>query len=208
MLSQETKGGLRVIFSLKPHQFISAEPLTWNAYSTKCVRFAALLCSKCLKTRAVPEAMHKNGAGYTSDQAEKKKDQFLEKEGLFGSPLRGGRGRGRKRRTAHEGAVRERVQRRMSHLQALAWVAREAPPPPKLLLLLLFHCLAALRLCSDPWFWAQRGTVAVPQRGKGRAGKHSTCSGDVTALPVRCAIGGCQRTGTGLWLSLTPSCLM
>lgn len=73
LLSQETKGGLRVIFSLEPHQFISAEPLTWNAYSTKCVRFAALLCSKCLKTRAVPEAMHKNGAGYTSDQAKKKK---------------------------------------------------------------------------------------------------------------------------------------
>lgn len=147
LLSQETKGGLRVIFSLEPHQFISAEPLTWNAYSTKCVRFAALLCSKCLKTRAVPEAMHKNGAGYTSDQA-KKKDQFLGKEGLIGSPLRGGRGRGRKGRTAHEGAVRERVQRRMSHLQALAWVAREAPPPPKRLLLFAFSlpgCAQALQ---------------------------------------------------------------
>lgn len=206
LLSQETKGELRVIFSLEPHQFISAEPLTCNAYSTKCVRFAALLCSKCLKTRAVPEAMHKNRAGYTSDQA--KKDQFLGKEGLFGSPLRGGRGRGRKGRTAHEGAVRERVQRRMSHLQALAWVAREAPPPPKRLLLSLFHCLAALRLCGDPWLWARRGTVAVPQRGKGRAGKHSPSSGHVTALPARCAISGCQRTGTGLWVSLTPSCFM
>lgn len=72
LLSQETKGELRVIFSLEPHHFISAEPLTWNAYSTKCVRFAALLCSKCLKTRAVPEAMHKNRAGYTSDQAKKR----------------------------------------------------------------------------------------------------------------------------------------
>lgn len=59
------------MFSLEPHQFISAEPLTWNAYSTKCVRFAALFCSQCLKTRAVPEAMHKNRAGYASDQAKK-----------------------------------------------------------------------------------------------------------------------------------------
>lgn len=109
-----------------------------------------------------------------SPKKKKKKDQFLGKEGLFGSPLRGGRGRGRKGRTAHEGAVRERVQRRMSHLQALAWVAREAPPPPKRLLLLLFHCLAALRLCSDPWFCAQRGTVAgVPAwEGQGRKAQH------------------------------------
>ena len=57
------------------------------------------------------------------------------------------------------GAVQDLVQRRMSHLQALAWVAREALPPPKLPLLLLYHCLSPLRLCGDPQFCVQRGSA-------------------------------------------------
>lgn len=82
------------------------------------------------------------------------------------------------------------MQRRMSHLQALAGVAREAFPPPKRLLPSLFGCLAALRLCSDSQFWAQRR-----EGGSGRAGQGGT------APPVRmsqpCAISACQRTGHG-----------
>lgn len=81
------------------------------------------------------------------------------------------------------GAVQDLVQRRMSHLQAFAWVAREALPPPKLPLLLLYHCLSPLRLCGDPQFCVQRGSATHVERAE----QGSTCYGDLKVMPFRCA---------------------
>lgn len=87
------------------HEFISAEPLTWNAYSTKRVRFAALLCNKCLKTRAVLEARHKNRAGYAVTK-KKKKSFWGKKDFLYHLYGEGKEGEGREEQHTKELCMR------------------------------------------------------------------------------------------------------
>lgn len=165
---------LRVIFSLEPHQFVCAENLTLNVYSTKCVRFDMLFCGKCLKACTVPGAMHNNRT--CTDQWPSRKDHFLEKEcegshsqgegELFGSPLKKGRQKGRKEITAHKtpcyrSCARVRAEEDESPsdfgLGGKGGVSTTQTP-----LFLLHCCLPASRVGSDPWFSFQRGMVAVP----------------------------------------------
>lgn len=107
------------------------------------------------------------------------------------------------------GAVQELAQRRMSHLQALAWMAREALPPRKLPLLLLYHCLSALRLCSEPCFSVQRGMVEVPHtlEEQSREAQHLLWGPQSHAF-LLCVLLAVRGLASGLWISLRLPCFM
>lgn len=77
---------------------------------------------------------------------------------------------------------------------ALAWVAREAFPPPKRLSLCFFTALLCSGSAVTPVLGSEKDSGSA-QRGKVRAGKHSTSCVDVTSL-------------AGALVGLTPSCFM
>lgn len=154
-------------------------------------------------TRAVPEAMHKTRAGYTSDQAKKGSVSQERRTFWITSMERERKGKERKnsvwRSCARAGAEEDESPPGFS-LGGKGSASTSKTPPP---LAFSLPCWAQVLQWPLDLGSEKDGGSAPAWEGQGRKAQHLLwgCQSPVPSVAAR-------GLATGLWVSLTPSCFM